>query len=172
MINGQDSCPRLQRRAARLRRPRLPRAPACPVCGESVGRTPALCCAQCTCGPFHSACALPGGRTPKCPKYAQPAAARFTGAVAPAASGPRENVVLAGSRGHGAGGKEPVAASGSHGSVRAHRTVGPQGTRRHNRPSQKKDCGAACICQHIRRKSTRKDCGGASICPHNRIRSQ
>ena len=29
------------------------RALACPVCGESVGRTPALCCAQCTCGPFH-----------------------------------------------------------------------------------------------------------------------
>ena len=44
----------------------LDRALACPVCGESVGRTPALCCAQCTCGPFHPACALTGGRTPGC----------------------------------------------------------------------------------------------------------
>jgi hypothetical protein len=30
---------------------------ASPVCGESVGRTPALGCAQCTCGPLHQACA-------------------------------------------------------------------------------------------------------------------
>jgi hypothetical protein len=29
---------------------------ACPVCGESVGRTPALGCAQCTCSPLHPAC--------------------------------------------------------------------------------------------------------------------
>ena len=31
----------------------LDRARACPVCSESVRRTPALCCAQCTCGSFH-----------------------------------------------------------------------------------------------------------------------
>ena len=31
---------------------------ACPVCGESFRHTPALCCVQYTCGPFHPACAL------------------------------------------------------------------------------------------------------------------
>ena len=46
----------------------LDRALACPVCGESVGGTPALCCAQCTCGPFRAQCA-------------QPVAVCFTGAA-------------------------------------------------------------------------------------------
>ena len=31
----------------------LDRALACPVRSESVRRTPVLCYAQCTCGPFH-----------------------------------------------------------------------------------------------------------------------
>ena len=77
----------------------------CPVCSESVGRTPAFCCAQCTCGPFHPACALSRGRCPQC-------AVRFKGAVTPSAAGPRESLVLAGARGHGAGGEGAEADSG------------------------------------------------------------
>jgi hypothetical protein len=74
---------------------------ACPVCGESVGRTPALCCAQCTFGPFHPACALPGGRTPRCLQSAQPAM-RFKGAVTPAAASGGGPVAQAGGTGTGA----------------------------------------------------------------------
>ena len=49
--------------ATRLPPTRLP-PPGCP----------ALCGAQCTCGPFHPACAQAGGKTPRCPQCAQPAA--------------------------------------------------------------------------------------------------
>ena len=82
----------------------------CPVCGESVGRTPALCCAQCTCGRLRLACALPGGKTSRCPQCAQPATLRFKGSVTPAAAGPRESVVL--TRARGAAAEEAEAASG------------------------------------------------------------
>ena len=42
----------------------------CLICGESVRRTRALHCSQCTCPPFHQACVEGGVRT--CPQCAQP----------------------------------------------------------------------------------------------------
>ena len=42
----------------------------CLICGESVRRTRALHCSQCTCPPFHEACVEEGVST--CPQCAQP----------------------------------------------------------------------------------------------------
>ena len=42
----------------------------CLICGESVRRTRALHCSQCTCPPFHQACVEGGVST--CPQCAQP----------------------------------------------------------------------------------------------------
>jgi hypothetical protein len=132
----------------------LDHALACPVCGESVGRTPALCCAQCTCGPFHPACALPGGKTSRCPQCAQPAAVRFTGAVTPAAAGPRESVILAGARGATAEEAEAASGSGASGaggagagtgssgaSAASAASSGPTATRRGSRPTMRRSRG-------------------------------
>jgi len=99
----------------------------CPVCGESIGRKPALCCAQCTCGHFHPACAMPEVKTSRCPA-AQCAQPGFTGAVTPVEVGPRESMVLTWER--RAAADEAEAASGASGTDFCHRAEEPHHTQR------------------------------------------
>ena len=79
------------------------RARACAVCREPLHGGRALRCAQCACGPFHPACALPiSGSQPRCPRCAQLVAARVTGgAAARVVAGVRMRVDLTGERGAG-----------------------------------------------------------------------
>ena len=57
LINVIKACPSLAMSASAAPAPDraalLACALACPVCSESFRRTHSLCCAQCTCGPFH-----------------------------------------------------------------------------------------------------------------------
>ena len=77
-----------------------PRARACPVCGAALGGASALRCAECACGPFHRACALPGnGGDRRCPQCAQPAVVRVAGAGAKLGQGAQGCGDLAGARG-------------------------------------------------------------------------
>ena len=61
-----------------------PPACACAVCSADLGWRRALRCAQCACGPFHPACALPIScsqpRRHGCAQLQKLVAARVTGA--------------------------------------------------------------------------------------------
>jgi hypothetical protein len=93
-----------KRRAARPR-PRLPLV-------RRVCRTPALCCAQCTCGPFPPSLRAAGGQDAKVPAVRASGGA-LHGRRYASDGGAEGKVVLAGARCHGAGGKEAARFGGA-----------------------------------------------------------
>ena len=84
--------------ASDLARTAAPPASTCPVCGEALRGAPALRCAQCACGPFHTACALKGCEGAQCPQCAQQAAAGMVGTARTLHAGPGEQGHLTGAR--------------------------------------------------------------------------